>query len=224
MADEIKTLLSYLADLKTIYINAVCSFHVYESLRENSADNIVGKEQAEKNVKAMNAYAGFFSVTTQALRVHCLIELAKLFDGATQSLHLNKIVNYAESNIKGLSKEHFLKFHEGRKFLDELFQQYVAMKPEDIQKIRTDLEKYGAIIAKLNAYRDQHLAHNDKHKQPVNITVDEIKELFKLIEEILNLFNLRLDFSTTVYGPIKRDCKAETTALIETLQNDDLGF
>ncbi|HXF44047.1 MAG TPA: hypothetical protein VNK70_01100 [Candidatus Paceibacterota bacterium] len=218
MSKEFRTLFEYLKNLRSRYFNAISAFYVYEGLLELSAPNIVGQKEAEQNVAVLNRFKNFFAMSKEALRTYFLLELAKLFDESKQSLHINKIINFAGSNIKKLSRSDFLEFHQGRTFLEELFQQYKAIDNKDLLETKNKLKKYKEIIKKLGEYRDQYLAHEDKQKKEVKITSEEISRLFGLLKEILNLFSSRLDFSTTVYSHVEKDCKWDTKQVVEYLK------
>src|SRR3989344_3637395 len=217
MSKEFKTLFEYLKNLRSRYFHALSAFYVYEGLLELSALNISGQKGAEQNIKTMNRFKNFFIMSKEALRIYFLLELAKLFDESKQSLHINKIVNFAGSNIKALSKNDFLEFHQGRTFIDELFKQYKAVDKNDLKEIKTKTKKHEVIIKKIEDYRNQYLAHEDKQKKKVNINSGEIQELFKLIAEILNLFSSRLDFPTTAYSHVEKECNDDTKRVVEYL-------
>ena len=86
-----------------------------------------------------------------------------------------------------------------------------------MKEIKTKTKKHEVIIKKLDDYRNQYLAHEDKQKKKVNINSGEIQELFKLIAEILNLFSSRLDFSTTAYSHVEKECKGDIKRVAEYL-------
>lgn len=216
MSREFKTLFSYLKKLQSRYFHTLCAFQVYEAIEELQTPNITG-EEAYENVKAMNRFKNFFLSSKEALRVYFLLELAKLFDESQESLHISKIVNYAASNIRKLSKKDFLKFHKGRTFLEELFVTYKEIDREDLKEIKFKLDKHARILKKLDTYRNQYLAHDDRKKKKVKITSGEIIKLFKLVEDIFGLFSSRLDFSTTSYSHIK-ECKEDTKRVIDYLK------
>lgn len=218
MSKEFNTLFEYLKNLHSRYFHALSAFYVYEGLLELSAPNVIGQNEAEENVKTLSQFKNFFLVSKEAVRVYFLLELAKLFDESKQSLHINKIVNFAGSNIKRLSKEDFLEFHQGRTFISELFQRYKAIDNSDLIEVKSMIKQHKKLIKKLGDYRDQYLAHEDKKKKKVTINSGEIKTLFGLLKEILNLFSSRLDFSTTAYGHVERECKGDTKRVINYLR------
>jgi len=218
MSQEFKTLFEYLKNLHSRYFHALSAFYIYESLLELSAPNIIGTKEAEENVKTLNWFKNFFIISKEALRVYFFLELAKLFDESKQSLHINEIVNFAENNIKNLSKNDFLEFHQGKTFISELFQQYKAIDKNDLIEIKNKIKKHEEIIKKLDNYRNQYLAHEDKKKKQISINSGEIQNLFKLIADILNLFSSRLDFSTTMYSYVEKECKEDTKRVVDYLK------
>jgi len=128
------------------------------------------------------------------------------------------IVNFAGSNIKKLSQKDFLEFHQGRTFLSELFKQYKAMDNKDLAEIKNKISSHEKIIKKIDDYRNQYLAHEDKKKKEIIINSGEIQKLFKLIADILNLFSSRLDFSTTAWEHVEKECKGDTKRVVEYLK------
>ncbi|OIO08503.1 hypothetical protein COS23_01825 [bacterium (Candidatus Moisslbacteria) CG02_land_8_20_14_3_00_36_53] len=218
MSQEFKTLFEYLKNLRSRYFHALSAFYIYEGLLELSAPNIIGTKEAEENVKTLSRFKNFFIMSKEALRVYFFLELAKLFDESKQSLHINKIVNFAGSNIKSLSKNDFLEFHQGRTFISELFKQYKAIDKNDLIEIKNKIKKHEKTIKKLDDYRNQYLAHEDKKKKQISINSGEIQNLFKLIADILNLFSSRLDFSTTMYSHVEKECKEDTKRVVDYLK------
>src|SRR5258708_32613574 len=102
---EFKTLMSHIKAMHSRYFHALSAFYAYEALREVVAPNIVGESDAQANVKVMGDFKNFFLPAREALRVYFFLELAKLFDVSNQSLHINKIMNFTESNLKHLTVE-----------------------------------------------------------------------------------------------------------------------
>ncbi|MBI4369195.1 MAG: hypothetical protein HY547_03080 [Elusimicrobia bacterium] len=219
MNGEFHTLFDHLKNLRGRYFNALCSFRVFRSLEDLGGTNIVGEDHAHKNVATMNKFKGFFIPSKEALRAHSLLELAKIFDHSDESLHIKKIVNYAQGNMKKLTRADFLAFHQsrGRKFLDELFNQYEEMNSQDLQQIKTKLERHDGVLKRLKDYRDQYLAHDDVKRQEITITRGEVEALLELAKEILDAFSLKLDFSSTVYDLAEEDCKNHTAQVVEHL-------
>ncbi|MFX0138250.1 MAG: hypothetical protein ACFFDN_31705 [Candidatus Hodarchaeota archaeon] len=206
---EFKRLFNFLEKLHQRYLFAYGAFSVWLTLKK--------KIKKRKFYDIYQRYNQFFIITHESLRVYFLIELAKIFDNAEQSLHINKIVNYAESNIKKLGKSDFLKFHGDREFNKELFNEYTELKKSDLNLIKEKLKKLEKSLKKLSDYRGSYLAHSDIKLPKINLTLDEIKRLFNLAEEIFNLFSLRLDFSHHYYEYSKEQCQEHTEWLMKDL-------
>lgn len=218
MSHEFTTIISYIEKMESRYFSALSAFYVYEALREQIAPNIVGQKVAEENVKILSTFNEFFGPSKEALRVYFFIELAKLYDISDESLHLTKIFNYTESNISKLTVDDFTEYHQNREFIDSLIDEYQGIKHEDLASIKSELEKHEDIIKKVKIYRDQYLAHDDIKKDLVNITGEEIRILFSVLEKILNMFSAKLASSTSIYNHVERNAKGETEMLVDHLK------
>lgn len=204
--------------MQSRYFRAISAFYTWEALKELEAPNIVGADEARKNVAVMNDYSDFFNLSQESLRIYFFLELAKLYDEAEQSLHINKLINYAKGNIRKLSKKDFLKHHSGRQFIEELFNRYEELDNGELENLSKKINKHKKKIDKVKTYRDKFLAHDDKKKTRVTISRNEVIILFELIKESLSIFELKLDFSSTIYSHIESECKDEVKTLIQNLR------
>lgn len=218
MPGEFVKFQEYLKRLRTIYFNALCAFHAYEAIEELKAPNIIGKMEAEANVVILNRFKNFFVIARHTLNFYFLMELAKILDDAKQSLHLTKLINFANSNKKKLNVEEFKKLNLDRVFIQDLADRYEGVKKEDFEKIEKKLEETKNIREKIKKYRDQNLAHEDLKKERINISQAEVIKILDLIAEILNIFSNKTDFSTTSYSHIEGDCKKDTKNMFEYLK------
>lgn len=211
----------YLEKLQSIYFHALSAFYVFESIEELKVPNIVGAEEAKENLRIMNngsGFGGFFLIVRHTLNFYFLMELAKILDDAKQSLHLNKIINFAKSNKQKLNVEAFKETNQDRAFLQELSKRYEGITKEDLEEIDKRLERTKNIREKIKEYRDQNLAHEDLKKKKIIITQEEVVKIFSLIEKILNIFSYKTDFSTTSYQFAKSNCKEDTKRVFEYLK------
>jgi len=210
--------MDYLKKLQNRYFFTLSAFYAYEGLMELSATNIIGKEEADKNVEEMNKFNNFFGPSKEALRVYFLLELAKLFDASDQSLHIDKIINFTQSNIGRLSASDFAEFSQDRQFVEELVKNYRGINNDDLQHIKSLISQHANTIQDLKTYRDKYLAHDDLIKVDVKLTQENIKSLFEVIKKVLNLFSSKTDHSTTMYNHIEDRSKDETKRIIEHLR------
>lgn len=208
----------YLKRLRSTYFHALCAFYVFDAIDELKAPNIVGKKEADENVKTLNRFKNFFVITKYSLNFYFLMELAKILDDAPRSLHLNKLINFANSNRKKLSADEFKKINPDRAFLQDLLNRYEGVKKEDFEEISKKLNGIKKIREKIKKFRDQYLAHEDLKQEQVNISQEEVIKIFNLISDILNIFSKKTDFSTTRYSHIENDCKKDTKKVIEYLR------
>lgn len=218
---EFGTLMAYINDLRSRYFKALSAFYAYEGMRENVAINLLGKAEAQANAETMGRYNNFFVPAQEALRVYFFIELAKLFDASDESLHITKIVNFTESNIKRLNVEAFMEHNSGqsRAFLEQLATEYKGVAPADLKEIRVSLEAHKDSLEKLKTYRDEWLAHDDIHKSELpSITGEEIRALFEVLAKILNSLTGKLNSESSMWDHVERDVKHHTKLVVEYLR------
>lgn len=207
-------------DIKTLrsrYLSILGAFYIYDHLLTLSAPNKVGKKSAIENVSLMNCYKYFFSVSKETCRCYFFVEIAKFFDKDKRTISLINILDFAEANILDLTKNDFLKFHNNRTFINELFNDYKELKLSDISKLRRDIKSKESIILKFKGYRDQYLAHDDAIKNKYAINISEIRQISSLISRFLKLFYLKLDFSSNSYVNYIKEPKREIDELMKCL-------
>ena len=217
MSTEFNKLMEYIESIKGQYLEAVWAFRNYQALRKLRADNVVGEEEAKRNAKTMTRFVNFFGPAEKAFLQMSLLNLAKVFDQSDQSLHINFILNYIGGNKKKISRDDFKVFNQNREFLDELYNKYEGIEISDLISVKERLKNHDLLLKKLKEYRDQYLAHNDKKKDDIKITFDEVELLFKLGEEILNLFTAKLNNSSTAYDHITNRTMADIKNILDFL-------
>lgn len=218
MANDFVKFQEYLKRLRSIYLHALCAFRVFDEMEKLRAPNIVGEKEAGENNEVINRFKSFFIISRESLNFYFLMELAKLLDDASQSLHLNKLINYVNSNKKKLNIEEFKKINSDRTYLDDLVDRYEGMTKEDFESINNKLEETKDIREKIKTYRDQNLAHEDLKKENVNLSYGDIEKIFNLLAEILNIFSNKMDFSSTDYSLAVDESRQDTRDVIEFLK------
>lgn len=218
---EFTTLIEHLKKLCFRYYRALTAFYAFEAMVEATDVSIVGKEEAEANAEIINRFKNFLLPAKESIRVYFFIELAKLFDVSKQSLHINKVVNFSDSNITHLNVEAF-KGHNAaqpREFLESLVKEYKGVDRKDLEEIRADLEKHKDVIERLKIYRDEWLAHDDINRnEPPTITGKELKALFEVLAKILNIFTSKLNSEGWMWDHVERDTKHHVKLVIEYLR------
>jgi hypothetical protein len=221
MSQEFNTIILYVEKIKERYFVALSAFHIFETFIELVDLNIVGQEILEKNKKIIeNDFSSFFFPSKEALRVYFFLELAKLFDIADDALHVTKIVNYTQSNIAKLTVDDFAEYSQkqDKNFIAELVREYKGVNHEDLSAIKFEIEKNEDIIKRLKTYRDQYLAHDDINKDEINITGEEIRILFNIIEKIIGIFLSKLISTSVMYDNAKIDTKDKTKMVVDYLK------
>lgn len=197
-----KQFAEYLERLQGLYQASLWSYYIYEWLEEVRAPNIVGQENAEKNVKIWKQYNNFFTITRQATNAYFFLELTKLFDTQEQALKIAKLINIAKNNKKRLKKK----------------DNAPGLGDSDLVEINNLLEENKYLIKKLKDYRDEHICHEDINKNSISINWEEINKLMGVIARIFNTFSLKLYSSSTWFDWWKEDFKSTVKKLFEDLK------
>ncbi len=217
--NEFGTLMQRLKDMHNRYYKTIHAFYAYEALREVIAPNIVGEHMAHGNVEVFNKYKNFFLPAKESLKVYFFLELAKLFDASKQSLHINKIINFTESNIENLTVDAFQEYNQDRELVTQLIKEYKGMSHKDLTEIRNSLTKHQVVLEKLEDYRNKWLVHDDLNKPEIpSITGEEIKSLLEIIEKILNSFTGKLNSESWLYSYAEDETKSDVRLVIDHLR------
>lgn len=221
MSQEFNTTISYIKNIEDRYFKTLSAFHIFETFLELVDLNKVGRDTSEKNKKIIEKdFSSFFLPSKESLRVYFFLELAKLFDIADQSLHITKIINYTQSNIDKLTVNDFAEYgqKQDKDFITRLVEEYKGINYADLQAIKFEIEKNADIIKRLKVYRDQYLAHDDIKKDKIDITGEEIRKLFNIIEKIIDLFLSKLISTSIMYDNAKIDTKDKTKMVVDYLK------
>jgi hypothetical protein len=218
---EFKTLMDYTKEMHHRYFRAISAFYAYDGFREIIATNIVGQSEAEENAKTINRYNNFFGMAQESLRIYFFLELAKMFDSSKQALHIGKILNFTESNLKSLTVDAFKEYNQNqpRAFLETLAQEYKGMDHNELIKIKNTLNKHKDTIEKLDTYRNKWLAHDDIKKPELPpISGEEIKALFDVLAKMLNAITGRLNSESWGYSQVEGDVKHHVKLVVDHLR------
>ena len=218
---EFKTLMDYTKEMHHRYFRAISAFYAYDGFREIIATNIVGQSEAEENSKTINRYNNFFGMAQESLRIYFFLELAKMFDSSKQALHIGKILNFTESNLKSLTVDAFKEYNQNqpRAFLETLAQEYKGMDHNELIKIKNTLNKHKDTIEKLDTYRNKWLAHDDIKKPELPpISGEEIKALFDVLAKMLNAITGRLNSESWGYSQVEGDVKHHVKLVVDHLR------
>jgi len=218
---EFKTLMDYAKEMHHRYFRALSAFYAYEGLREVLATNIVGQSEAEENAKTIGKYSGLFTPSQEALRVYFFLELAKMFDSSKEALHIYKIFNFTESNLKNLTVDAFKEYNQNqpRAFLETLVNEYKGMAHKELIAIKEMLNDHKTTLEKLDKYRNKWLAHDDINKpETPSITGEEIKALFEALAKMLNSITGRLNSESWTYSHVENDVKHHVRLVVDHLR------
>ena len=90
---------------------------------------------------------------------------------------------------------------------------------KDIKKIRSKISDHEVLIGKIKGHRDQFLAHNDLKKEVFSINKKEIESLLETIQEIIDFYYHKLDFSENAYDFFSENPTEEFKMIIKNLNN-----
>ena len=222
MSKEFSELHRRILKLRSVHLRALASFNAFEQIQIMRAPNVVGRENAARNARAMGAYKGFFNTAEKALNLEFLISLAKLFDNHKDALHIDKLVNFAEQNQRSFTAEDFAEYNEGRIYLAELKDAYEGMKREDLLEVKNELANVEEITAKLKIMRDKLLAHIELNEPVLDeITYEEIAMLINTSERILNLVSSKVNHDTAYFGAYQEQVIEDTRRLIGLVRKSE---
>lgn len=200
------------------YHRAYSAFCAYDCLNEMLTPNFIGEDKAKQNAHTLNRYSNYIQISNEALRVYFFLELAKLYDTSKESLHIEKIINYTESNLKSLTIDEFIQHNQSRVLLEELIENYRGISSSDISKVRKMILTSSDSIEKLIIYRNKWVAHDDIKKPALpNLGTVEINQLFDTLKQILNTISGNLNHEHWGYNLVKDEMKLQVSYLIEDL-------
>lgn len=209
--------------LEKRYLRTLAAHKIYISLNKSIAANIQGKRKAEENVRAVSKYTYFYSTTKEATRCYFLIELAKFFDKDSRSRSIIWMLDYAIQNKDKLSKENYIQFHKDRKSNSILFDHYKSLSFNDLSKLKKRVLNNKDKIERLITYRNQELAHDDRNKDQVSITIAEMETLLKIVRDTVKLFYEKLDFASIVFDNFEKEPERDVDLLFRNLRKLEKG-
>lgn len=218
MPTEFSRLIDFIEQLRRRYMLALSAYKIFDNFGVLAADNILGEEAANKNVKTFNDFNYFFVTIKESCRVYLFIELAKFFDKHSKSLTLFQVLDYSKKNIVKLTKQDFVQYRQDKGMPLESLEEYEELSVDDIEKIKEKIQKEKRLIEKLKIYRDKYVAHDDIEKIKVSISKEETEIILDLIKYIIDFYFMRLDFSENSYHLFEEEPIREMNSLIRCLQ------
>jgi len=209
----------YITVVKQNYIEAIASYHTYNTIREIIAPNIIGQEKAEENAKTLNRYNSFFLTTINSLYNNFLIHLSKILDGHKDDpISIQLLIKYAKNHKDKFTIEEFKKSNKNNNILDKLIERYTWLTDEDIEKVDQKFKECDTERKTVKDIRDKFLTHEDRVKPKIYIQENDIKKLFNFIKETLDLFSSKTNGSFIIYKKIEDDCERDARDIVEHLK------
>lgn len=209
--------------LRRRYLHTLAGFRIYERFRKLAAPNIIGKKKANANAALFSNYVYFFTPLQESARCYFFVELAKFFDENKheQSLTIELLLQFVKKNLHSFSKEEFLKYHSKRIILPQILEYYTPLTIKDVQRMEARLKRNEKLIKNLKVYRDKNLVHDDLKKEEIKITGLQIRILLKIIQSIIDLFCLKLDFSSNIYSNYDKEPVFAVDRVVNALQEHE---
>jgi hypothetical protein len=236
MSKQFAATVKKIEGLRTELFRAHSSFRAFEVIQEMRAPNIIGKTEASRNAKAMGDFKGFFNTAEHALNAEFLVSLAKLYDEHPNGTSLPKLLKYIRGNVKYLKLQDFLEHNKGRSDLTDRRQDYKGITLHDIEELEGALEKLSPQIRKLKIVRDKKVAHLEmKNLEDLQVeetpkdlrtsrtkiedlTYDEIDNLIKAADKILNSISSQINRDIAEFGPLKQTVTQDSQRLIREVR------
>jgi hypothetical protein len=151
---------------------------------------------AERNVSVINRYKEFFVPVMKSLYMNSTLGLWVFFD--------------KEENLGYLALLKEMKNNTNHKVFESL-KKDIALR----------LKSHTYVIEKIRKIRHKKIAHVSKLDEDVDLSMEEVEELYKVTQDIFNLLCKHFEDSTTMFPLDDKEAKGEIDALMRDLH---LGF
>jgi hypothetical protein len=209
--------------LEKRYLRTLSAHKTYLALDKTNMIPVQGKKKALDNTKVLNKYWYFFSTAKEATRCYFLIELAKFFDTHPDTRSIFWMLEYADKHMNQLTKQDYIKFHSTRNTNSILFEHFKPLERTDILRLQKRINLHSEKIKKLKDYRDQELAHDDRKKKKINLTIKEMDTLLKIVRDVVKLFYAKLDFASIIFDNFEKEPGRNVVALFNFLNGLEKG-
>ncbi len=195
-----------------------------EILRANSCNQCYFdmKYKNDRNSEWESVYEiapAFFGLAIRGLQTEALVTISKLYEPEGRAdYNLYKLLNFIQGNAKGIIDKDF------------------AILNKEVLKYKKLLDEKQVIAGKVLHIRDKIIAHNGKEyftvlegkASSVNLSFEEIVDLLKFAEELVNAFNYIVFQSRSVMTYINgmkgkgHDIDQLMTFCLENLHKNDI--
>lgn len=130
----------------------------------------------------------FFALAIKGLQTETFMTISKLYENKRSDYNLNKLICFIESNSKRICMGKYEKINA------------------EVKKYREALAEKQQTASKILHIRDKIIAHNDKEyftvfdgkASDINLSFEEVVDLLKFAEELVNTFNCIIFQSRTI--------------------------
>lgn len=178
--------------------SALNSFYIWKILNQSINVNEESEEKAKENLEwIFNKYPNFFQQTIINAYKTFIVDLAIFFD--------------SEQFEETLSLGKLLRLLDGKNI--------------DINQLKLDINKirkpHGKLIFLIMSLRNQDVAHQAMDPIQHILNYEEVENLFKAVQEILNNITRYYDNSLTVWDHIENNIKDEINWIFNNLKRGE---
>jgi hypothetical protein len=180
-------------------LSALRGYYIWKWFNQATNIGMHGKEIAQRNAGILNKHKFVFKQIIDSTFKSYVTDLAIFFD--------------AERQVENLSQGKLLRTLKDKLTVDEL--QDLNKKIEDIKR------SHGVKIRFLRDLRGEDVSHQTIYPQEKVINYVEIEELFKAVQEILNLISNHFNGSETLWGHIQEEVIHHLEWMFEDLERGE---
>ncbi len=178
---------------------ALQSFTLWKKINMMRNVNEVGKDQADRNVEIFNQNWDFFHTVLDSTYKSFVIDLSIFFDPEKyeETFSLKKLIHVVKEKITE----------------DEY--------GELIKEIEELKKKHGFMITFILELRNATVSHQEIDRKSRLIVYKKIEELFKCVQEILNLLSKYYDQSSTIWSHVGENIDSSLEFIVDNLERGE---
>lgn len=198
------------------------SYYIWRTLTFARSITEVGQERADKNARLMSLYKDFFVPSEQSHLQTFIIGLMKFFDKDSRALSIKNLIEVIKENKSILTFDVLREVNPTAVEMGFINEDYSPIKEATISYIEQVRTKHEKLILNLKDIRDKQFAHTDMVAIKGTFVPNEIENLIKNIQEIINKLSSDFDSSVTIWDHIKEEAVRDTRFLLENLERGEV--
>lgn len=215
-----KNITGWMERIKSRYLYTLAAHKTFLELDRAKTISYSGKNLAYKNVDILKKYSYYFLTSKEGIRYYLIIELAKFFEVDTKgdSLTLDHLLKYTETNLRFLSKDYFKEYHKEREFLQKDIDRLDEITLIEINNFKNRISKNKEKIQRIKNYRDKYIAHDQLKKKTYLVNTRDITTLLNLVRDIINFYYKKLEWASILYENFEKEPVIHTKKIFTDLR------